>query len=92
MTPGRIQDPEGAKTVVIFFKTTAGSVAAIHNQPYTIVCFGDAVGGILRVDAAGTARGKQNPSKQGRRIILIYKSYMYSEASLDIERCTLKVH
>ena len=90
MTPGRIQDPEGVKTVVISFKTTAGGVATIHKQTYKIVCFGDATGGRLRVDPTATTGGKQDPSKQGRKIILIYKSYMYSEASLDPERCTFK--
>ncbi len=54
MTPGRISGPEGAKTVVISFKTTAGAVAAIHKQTLRIVCFGDAVGGRLRVDASAT--------------------------------------
>ena len=29
MTPGRIQDSEGAKTVVVSFKTAAGSILAV---------------------------------------------------------------
>ena len=29
-------------------------------------------------------------SKQGRRVILIYKAHMYSEATIDPERCTHK--
>ena len=29
-------------------------------------------------------------NKQGRRVILIYKAHMYTEASLDPERCTHK--
>ena len=41
MTPGRIQDPEGAKTVVMSFKSAAGTVATIHKQTYKIVCFAD---------------------------------------------------
>ena len=41
MTPGRIQDPEGAKTAIISFKTAAGSIAAIHRQTFKIVCFRD---------------------------------------------------
>jgi hypothetical protein len=90
MTPGRIQDPEGAKTAIISFKTTAGAVAAIHRQTYKIVCFRDATGGRLRVDTTATAGGKHDPSKHGLRSILIYKSHMYKEASLDPERCTQK--
>ena len=90
MTPGRIQDPGGAKTAIISFKTTAGAVAAIQWQTYKIVCFRDTAGGRLRVDTAATAGGKQDSSKQGLRIILIYKSHMHKEASLDPERCTQK--
>ena len=42
------------------------------------------------MDTTATTRVKQNPSKQGRKRILIYKSYMYKEASLDPERCSFK--
>ena len=70
---------------MISFKTTAGAIAAIQKHTYKIVSFGDATGGRLRVDAAATSGEKQDPSKQGRRSILIYKSSMYSEASLDPE-------
>ena len=76
---------------MISFKTTAGSVSAIHKQTYKIICFGDAIGGRLRVEKAATTGRKQDPSKQGHMIILIYKSYMHSEATLDPERCTFKV-
>ena len=73
------------------FKTAAGAVATIHKQTYKIVCFGDAIGGRLRVDATATSGGKRDPDIQGRKSILIYKSYMYSEASLDPEKCTFKM-
>jgi len=46
--------------------------------------------GRLRVDTAATIGGKQDMSKQGRRVILIYKSHMCNEATLDPERCTHK--
>jgi hypothetical protein len=29
-------------------------------------------------------------NKQGRRVILIYKAHMYSDSSLDPERCSHK--
>jgi hypothetical protein len=90
MTPGRMQDSEGAKTVFISLKTTARAFATIHRHTYKIVCFKDAAGGRLRVDAAATTGGKQDPRKQGLRSILIYKSHMYTEASLDPERCSYK--
>ena len=77
--------------MVISFKTAAGAVATIHKHTYKIVCYGDTAGRRLRVDVAATARGKHDPSKQGRRSIIIYKSYMYSEASLDPGKCTYKL-
>ncbi len=63
MTPGRIQYPEGAKTVIISFKTSEGAIALIHMQTYKIACFKDATRGRLRMDAAATVGGKQDPSK-----------------------------
>ena len=90
MTPGRIQDPEGAKTVVVSFKTGAEAILARKRQAYMIVCFRDTDSGRLRMDTAATFRGKQDMHKQGRRVILIYKAHMYTEASLDPERCTHK--
>jgi hypothetical protein len=90
MTTGRIQDPEGAKTTIISFKTAAGAVAAIHRQTYKIICFRDATRGRLRVDTAATTDGKHDSSKQGLRNILIYKSHMYKETTLDPERCSHK--
>ena len=76
--------------MIISFKTTTRAVATIHIHKYNIGCFKDAVGGRQRVDASATAGGKQDPRKQGLRSILIYKSYMYTEASLDPERCSNK--
>ena len=76
--------------MIIFFKTTTVAVAAVHRQTYKIVCFKYVAGGRLRVDAATTTGGKHDPSKQGLRSILIYKSHMYTEASLDPERCSPK--
>jgi hypothetical protein len=91
MTPGRIHDPEGAKTVIISFKIAARAITPIHKQTYKNVCFKDSTRGRLRVDLAATAGGKQDPRKQGLRSILIYKSHIYKEASLDPERCSFKV-
>jgi hypothetical protein len=55
-----------------------------------VVCFKDMDNRRLRVDTAATIGGKHNMSKQGRRVILIYKSHMCNEATLDPERCTHK--
>ena len=62
MTPDRIQDPEGAKTIVASFKSAAGAIAAIQRQTLRYVCYSDADNGRLRIDRAATTGGKQNPS------------------------------
>ena len=71
MNPNMIQDPEGAKTMVISFKTVTGAVAAVHRKTFKHVCFGDAISGRLKVDTTTTSRGKQYLHKQGRMSILI---------------------
>jgi hypothetical protein len=49
------------------------------------VCFIDIDNGRLRVDTKATVGGKKDMYNQGRRVILIYKAHMYTEASLDPE-------
>jgi len=83
MTPGRIQDPEGAKTVVVSFKTAAGAILVVQRQTFKIVSFMDTNSGRLRVDTAATTGGRHDMNKHGRRVILIYKAHMYKEATLD---------
>ncbi len=90
MTPGRTQDPEGAKIVVVSFKTEAGAIIVVQRHTFKIVCFKDVDNGRLCVDMAATIVGKWDTSKHGRRVILIYKFHMYNEATLDPERCTHK--
>ena len=90
MIPGRIQDPEGAKTTVVSFKTATGAILAVQRQTYKIVSFRDNDNERLKVDTTTTFGGKQDMNKQGRRVILIYKAHMYTESSLDPERCTHK--
>ena len=50
--------PEGVKTMVISFKISTGAVATVHMHTHTIVCFGDAVGGRLKVDTTTTSGRK----------------------------------
>ena len=54
MTPGRIQDPEGAKSMVISFKTTPRAILAVHRHHYKIVFFRDAINVRLKVDLDAT--------------------------------------
>ena len=69
MTLGRIQDPEGAKTVVVSFKTATGAILAVQRHTYKIVCFRDIDSGQLKVDTTTTIGGKQDMSKHGRMVI-----------------------
>ena len=74
MTPGRIKDPEEAKITVISFKTTAEVILAVQRHTYKVVCFIYATSGKLKVDPDATAGGKLNPTLQGPRVLLIYKT------------------
>ena len=75
---------------MVSFKTAAGAILAVQRHTYKIVSFRDIDSGRLKVDTTATIGGKQDMSKQGRKIILIYKAHMYTETSLDPERCTHK--
>jgi hypothetical protein len=56
MSTGRVQDPEGAKTIILSYKTAAGAAAAIQRQNLKIVCFTDTQTSRLIVDKQSTAR------------------------------------
>ena len=78
---------------MVSFKTsTTGAILVVQRQTYKIVYFRDRDNGRLRVDTIATVGAKQDMRKQGRRFILIYKAPMYTEASLDPDRCTHKAY
>jgi hypothetical protein len=58
MPPGRIQDPEGAKTIVVSFKIAAAAITTIQRQTRRFVCFSDKDNGRLKIDMAATFGGK----------------------------------
>jgi len=62
MSTGRVQDPEGAKPIILSNKTATGAVATIHMQNLKIVCFKDTYTSKLRLDKQATSGNKQNPS------------------------------
>ena len=39
MSPGRVQDPEGAKTITISYNSPAGAIAAIVKRRFLISCY-----------------------------------------------------
>jgi hypothetical protein len=39
MSPGRVQDPEGAKQITLSYTSPAGAIAAIINRRFFITCY-----------------------------------------------------
>jgi hypothetical protein len=39
MSPGRVQDPEGAKTITLSYNTPAGAIDAIIKRRFLITCY-----------------------------------------------------
>jgi hypothetical protein len=83
MTPGRIQDPKGAKTRVVSYKTVDGAAATINIQLFKIVCFAYPNSGKLTVDTNATMGGEQDPNKERRMMMLVYKTSKHSESQLN---------
>ena len=54
MLTGHAQDPEGAKTIILSYKTATRAVAAIHRQNFKMVYFTDTQLDVLRVDKQAT--------------------------------------
>ena len=88
MSTGRVQGPEGAKIIILSYKTTAGAAIAIHMQNLKIICFTNIHTGRLRVYKHATTGGKQDPTMQSRRVIFIYRTNMHSDSSLNPAQCT----
>jgi hypothetical protein len=82
MSPRRVQDPEGAKTLVVSYKTAAGATSAIVKRRFQITCYTEPDTGRLRVDPALTA-GIIACSHTGAKKILIYDAYVHPQSDLD---------
>jgi hypothetical protein len=86
MSPGKVQDPEGAKMIIVSFNTAAGAVASIIKRRFLITCYTEADTCRLRLDAALTAGDKAGVMK-GAKNILIYDSNMHPISSMDPSKC-----
>ena len=91
MSTRHIQNPKGAKTFILSFKTAAGVALVISRQNLKLICFADVTIGRLRVDTDATAVGKQDNNAHGRRMVLIYKTKMHPGSILNPEQCTTKM-
>ena len=76
MSPGRIQDPEGEKTITLSYNTPAGAIGAIIKRRFLITCYKEQDTGRLRLDPALTA-GTTARERSGAKKILIYDSHMH---------------
>jgi hypothetical protein len=50
MSPGRIQDPEGAKHLVISYQTAAGAIATISRHRFPMMTYKEALTCRLKVE------------------------------------------
>ncbi len=86
MSPGRVQDPEGAKLLLISYASTAGATAALIKRRFEIIYYTKPDTGRLRVDPSLTA-GITGGAHAGARKILIYDAYVHPQSDLDPGNC-----
>ncbi len=91
MTPGRAQDSEGAKTLVVSFRTAAGAVAAISKHRFQIICAKNEDTRRLKVDFQLT-EGHRTASLSGQKTILIYTAIPHPLSSLTPEGFTINTN
>ena len=75
MSPRRVQDLEGAKSITISYNSPAGAIAAIVNRRFLITCYTEQDTGRLRLDptlTAGITAGERTSAKK----ILIYDAHI----------------
>jgi len=89
MSSGRIQDPEGAKNIVISYQTAAGAIAAIRRHKFPIITYKDALTGKLKVDENMTVGDLRNPSEETKKL-LIYSANLHPHSALNPTNCTAK--
>ena len=86
MSPGRVQDPEGAKTITLSYNSPSGAVAAIIKRRFLITCYTEQDTCRLRLDPSLTA-GTAARARKGAKKILIYDSHMHPFSALDPISC-----
>ena len=89
MSPGRIQDPEGSKHLVMFYQTIAGAVTAIIENRFPLVTYKDALTCRLKVDGKMTARDLRKLA-EGSKKVLIHAVNTHPLSILSPTTCTAK--
>jgi hypothetical protein len=72
---------------VVFYKTTVGAATTIIRPLFKTVCFAESTYGKLTSETTATLGGKQDPNKQRRMMILVYKTSMHAESQLNSTPC-----
>ena len=86
MSPGRVQDPEGAKTITLRYNTPAGAIATIIKRRFLITCYTEQNTSRLRLYPALTTRITSG-ARSGAKNILIYDTHMHPLTALDPVNC-----
>ena len=89
MFPGRIQDPEDAKHLVISYQTAAGAIASMSRHIFPLMTYKDALTRRFKVDGKTTAGDLRNPA-EGSKKLLIYSTNMHPRSILHPTNCTAK--
>ncbi len=71
MSTGGIQNPEGAKAIILAYKKAAEATIGVARQNLKIVRFANTQTGRLLVDKKATTGGNKDGNMQGRRMVLI---------------------
>ena len=80
MSPGRVQDPEGAKSITLSYNSPAGAIAAIFKRKFLITCCTYHDTGCLSLDHVLIA-GIRAKARTGAKKILIYDSHIHPPLS-----------
>ena len=83
MSPGHIQNPEGAKHLVISYQTAAGAIATISRHRFPLMTYKDVLTCKLKVEEKMTAGYLRNPM-EGSKKLLIYSANMHPRSILNL--------
>ena len=86
MSPGRVQDSEGAKIIVLSYKTSTEAAATIIKQRFVITCFTEAETRRLRLDPVLTS-SRTTGAQLNVKKILIYDVTPHSLSYLNPSKC-----
>jgi hypothetical protein len=89
MSLGRIQDPKGAKHLVISYQNATGVIATILRNRFPLMTYKNALTCRLKVDEKMNARDLRQPS-EGSKKLLIYAADMHPRSIFSPTTCIAK--